>query len=61
MVKILKTISQTVYFFRTLPSSTQKRLFLVIVFENLSLEVLSMLLIIFKTTRLLNLKEKTLK
>ena len=55
-LKILKTVSQTVYFFEHCQAQHRKNYSFVIVFENLSLEVLSMLLIISQNYSFIKLK-----
>jgi hypothetical protein len=55
-LKILKTISQTVYFFDHCQAQHRKNYFFIVVFENLSLEVLSMLLIISQNYAFVKLK-----
>ncbi len=55
-LKILKTISQTVYFFEHCQAQHRKDYSFIIVFENLSLEVLSMLINISQNYSFIKLK-----
>jgi NADH dehydrogenase/NADH:ubiquinone oxidoreductase subunit G len=55
-LKILKAITQTVYFFDHCQAQHRKNYFFVIVFENLSIEVLSMLLTISQSYSFIKLK-----
>jgi NADH dehydrogenase/NADH:ubiquinone oxidoreductase subunit G len=55
-LKVLKTVSQTVYFFEHCQAQHKKNYSFIIIFENLSLEVLSMLLIISQNYSFVKLK-----